>query len=133
MPVRGGTVKLEFLPSGSADCPLIRLYNFSLAEARQLHALVSALASAETERVDLHNLPFVEAINGCRLTLVVRAWDQAVIRVGGPADFECGFRSGSWDNVAGLLEPFTETVRGYQWLAGSPGEASLLLSASGQW
>jgi hypothetical protein len=38
-----------------------------------------------------------------------------------------------WDNVAGLIEPFEHSAGGFQWLAGVPGEAALLLSASGQW
>jgi hypothetical protein len=57
---------------------------------------------------------------------------KAVLQVG-PASFECGFTAGAWDNVAGLVEPFTAGGGGFQWLAGSPGEASLLLTASGQW
>ncbi len=128
-------MKLEFLADGSRDCPLIRLYDFNAAEARQFLAAVCALASEAAERIEVHGLPFVESLAGCRLALVRRSWDQAIRRMSGPLEFECGFTAGTWDNVAGLVEPFTEGAAGVQWLAGVPGEAALLLStsSSGQW
>jgi hypothetical protein len=56
-----------------------------------------------------------------------------VIAKGAPADFECGFTRRTWDNVTGLIEPFTKSAGGFQWLAGVPGEARLLLSSRGGW
>jgi hypothetical protein len=78
-------------------------------------------------------LPWIESIAGCRLALCTNAWDQAIIQVGGPADFECRLTPQSWDNIAGLIEPFANGGDRFQWLAGEPGVASLLLSSSGQW
>jgi len=128
-------MKLEYLPYGSPDCPLIRLYDFTTAEAVQLHRDVHALASGAAERFDVHRLPFVESVGGCQLAFVRQSWDGAIVRGRGSCEFECRFTAGTWDNVAGLLEPFTEGAGGFQWLAGVPGEAALLLSAfaSGQW
>jgi hypothetical protein len=125
-------MRLEHLPDGSPDCPLIRLYDFTPAEARQLLATVAALASGTARRVEVHRLPFVEAVADCRLTLTVDPRDRAVCRRG-PAGFECGFTPDTWDNVGGLIEPFAEGAAGFQWLAGPPGEAALLLSARGDW
>jgi hypothetical protein len=125
-------MKLEFIAEGSPDCPLIRLYDLTTAEATQLIAAVADLASGGAGQLDVHGLPFVESVDGCCLTLIRRSWDQAVVRIG-PSNFECGFTAGTWDNVAGLVEPFRKDLSGYQWLAGSPGEANVLLSASGQW
>jgi hypothetical protein len=125
-------MKLEYLADGSHDCPLLRLYDFTPAEAGQFLATVAGLASGAAERVEVHRLPFVEPVDGCRLSLARRSWDQALVRVG-PSAFECAFTAGTWDNVAGLVEPFANDAGGFQWLAGSPGEASVLLSVSGQW
>ncbi len=125
-------MKLEYLADGSPDCPLIRLYDFTPAEAGQLLANVAELASGVTNRVEVHQLPFVEPIRECRLALVRKDWDQAVVKVGS-SNFECGLTAGTWDNVVGRIEPFAASGRGYQWLAGTPGEASVLLSPSGQW
>jgi hypothetical protein len=127
-------MKLEYLADGSPDCPLLRLYDFSAAEAVHLRAALIGLASGTAERVEVHQLPFIESVGGCRLSLVRKSWDQAVLKVG-PSAFECAFTAGTWDNIAGLVEPFTESAGGFQWLTGIPAEAALLLSASasGQW
>jgi hypothetical protein len=126
-------MKLEFLAAGSADCPLIRLYDFTRAEATEFLAAVTSLASEAVERIEVHRLPFVHSLSECRLTLVRRPWDQAVIRKGEPAEFECGFTAGTWENLVALVEPFAKSAEGFQWLAGTPGEATLLLSVTGEW
>jgi hypothetical protein len=126
-------MKLEYLPSDAADSPLVRLYAFTPTEAGQFHRAVSALAAGTIQRIDVHALPYVEAIGDCRLTLVRRDWDQAMIRISSHAEFACGFTPGTWDNIAGLIEPFTQHASGMQWLTQAPGEAALLISATGQW
>lgn len=130
---REAPVKLEYLIAGSPDCPLLRLYDFTPAEASQLHEAVAALASGASERIELHRLPFVELLGGCRLTLACRSWDQAVVHEGRFAEFVCGFTPSTWEQVVDLIEPFAIGTVGFQWLAGAPGEAMLLLSTSGDW
>jgi hypothetical protein len=125
-------MKLEYLADGSPDCPLLRLYDFPADEARELLTAVAALAAGTTDRVEVHRLLFVEPLGTCALTLVRRAWDQAVVRLG-PSRFECGLTAVTWDNVAGLIEPFAAGSGGFQWLVGEPGDASVLLSTSGGW
>jgi hypothetical protein len=123
---------LEYLPVGSPDCPLLRLFDFTSEEAEQLRATIADLAKNRTARVVVHELPGVTAVDECKLVMAAQGRDQAVVCVG-PLSFECGFTTTTWDNVAGLIEPFTTIAGEYQWLAGAPGEVSLLLSVSGQW
>ncbi|MDY3554402.1 hypothetical protein R5W24_003524 [Gemmata sp. JC717] len=125
-------MRLEYLPDGSPDCPLIRLFDFVPAEAAALGSAVAALAAGQLERVAVHELPGVAPVGGCELVLRRRGRDRAVVRVG-PAAFECGLTADTWDNVAGLIEPFAADAGGHQWLAEAPGQVSLLLSASGLW
>ncbi|SRR6266568_359779 len=125
-------MKLDYLADGSPDCPLLRLYDFTSIEADKFLAAVSSLALGTAERVEVHRLPFVEAVGACSLALVRRSWDQAVVRLG-PSTFECGLTSRTWDNVGFLVEPFAAGAGGFQWLAGSPGEAAILFSVSGRW
>jgi len=125
-------MKLEYLADGAPECPLIRLYDFAAAEAARFVAAVAGLASGSVEPVETHRLPFVQSIGGCQLTLVRRPWDQAVVQTGMSA-FECGFTADTWCDVAGLIEPFARGADGFQGLAGSPGEAVVLFSASGAW
>jgi hypothetical protein len=126
-------MRLEYLDTGAPACPLIRLYSFTEAEAGEFVNLIEQLASQAAHEVCLHQLPWVQALGSCRLTLRVRSWDQALVLKAAPANFECGFTPGTWDNVAGLVEPFAHGAGGFQWLTGVPGEAALLLSPSGQW
>jgi hypothetical protein len=101
-------MKLEYLATGSPYCPLIRLYDFTPGEGRQLHRAFASLATGAAECVEVHHLPFVEAVGNCRPTLIRSGRDQAVIQVGRLAEFECRFTAGTWDNVAGLAEPILE-------------------------
>ena len=122
-------MRLEFLQGAEPEtggAGVIRLGHFSPEEAVLLQALLANLASGAVSEVAVHELPFVEAAGGCRLTLRVLSWDQAVHFKSKPYDFECGFTTGTWDNVAGLVEPFTHRAAGFQWLAG--GEAQLVLT-----
>ena len=128
-------MKLEYLASGSPDCPLIRLYDFHSSEAAGLLAAIDTLARASAERVEVHRLPFVESMGGCRLVFVRRRHDAGI--ASGPLanEFECGFTADTWDNVAGLLEPFAEGAVGHQWLADQSEDAALLVTTSpgGEW
>jgi hypothetical protein len=93
-------MRLEYLPNGSADCPVLRLFDFTPAEAAALGAAVADLSGGRTERVAVHELSGVVAVRGCELVLTMWGWDQAVVSVG-PAAFECRFTAGTWANVAG--------------------------------
>ena len=125
-------MKIEYLPDGSDDCPLIRLYDFAQPEIAELFAALSALASGERLSVAVDGLAGVESISECRLTLSSGSRDIGVVRIDAPASFECGLRPEAWDNVADLIEPFLNGARGYQWLV-TLGDAQLLLSIDGQW
>jgi hypothetical protein len=124
-------VRLEYLPDGSPDCPLIRLYDFRPDEAERLAAAVAEMAAGRADRVAVHGLPGITPVGGCELVLSAGRRDVGVVGVG-PAAFECRLTADTWDNVAGLIEPFAAGSGGYQWLA-EAGDAALLLSPSGQW
>ena len=128
----GGGVRLEYLPEGSPDCPLIRLFDFTPAEVAALGMAVAELAAHRTNWVAVHRLPGIISVGRCELTLLRRDREQAVVRVG-PTAFECRFTTDTWEQVAEQISPFAEGAEGYQWLAGAPGEVSLLLSATGLW
>jgi hypothetical protein len=125
-------MRLEFLPEGSDDCPLIRLYDFDCTEVARLFADLSALASRERESIAVHDLPGVESISECRLFLRTGTRDRCVVQLPAPSSFECVLTPESWDNVAGLAEPFLSGNDGCQWLVTS-GDAKWLLSTDGHW
>jgi hypothetical protein len=124
-------VKLEYLPKGSRECPLIRLYDFVQSEAKQLSELVKSLANGDREDVALHNEAWVESVAACCLNLRRGNRDQG-IRQSRTLRFECVLSPDGWSNVEGLLEPFCASNTGFQWLT-HDGTVSLLISQSGQW
>jgi hypothetical protein len=127
-------MKLQFLPDGSDDCPLVRVYDFLPAEIGELFSALSALASGEQQSIAVHELPGVEAVVGCRLFLRSGLKDRGLVQLTAPASFECILSAGGWEDVAGLTEPFVAGSGGYQWLSTS-GDAKWLISGitGGQW
>lgn len=126
-------MKLDFLASDSSAGPLLRLWEFTPAEAAALFVAVAKLATGGLRDLHVHHLPFVQATGGCGLTLRVHSSHQAVVHAVGAVDFECACTAEEWDNVAGLIAPFAHGARGYQWLSEAQGDARLLLSVDGTW
>ncbi len=127
-------MKLDFLSDGAEDCPLVRIWGFVPAEVRLLHEAVTRLASGQAESVEVHSLPGVEPLNGCRLTLKAGQEDRGLYPQGDENSFICLLRQHKWEQVADLIHPFCEDAKSgyFQWLDES-GDISLLLSVNGQW
>ena len=125
-------MKLEYLSDGSPECPLIRLYEFNRSEAQQLRQLVKSLVTGDRKDVSLQNEMWVEPVDRCCLKLRVGIRNEGV-RQAQPLRFECVLSPEGWNNVEGLLEPFSEPDgAGFQWLT-TDGSVALLISQNGQW
>ena len=127
-------MKMEFLPDGSLDCPLIGLYDFDTKQACHLHSLILQLANGTVNEVSLHEAFWMEAIDGCSLILLVADTDQGIIWVAESGNFFCNLRFCSWASVAELVSNFcVSSVPGtFQWLD-ETSPISWLLSPSGFW
>ena len=125
-------MKLEFLPAGSVDCPLIRLFWFTQEEASRFAEALRSLAAGARNSVSVHTEPGIEIIGHCELNLRVGDLDRGIIQLG-PGTFECVLTRTGWDNMAGLVEPFCDAKpTGFQWLIAG-GKDNLLLSHDGHW
>jgi hypothetical protein len=125
-------MKLEFLASGSPDCPFFRLFACEDEEVTQLRILLQSMSSGSANDVALHELPGFEQVNGCRLYPRSGESDKG-LRVVTPGVFECVLSGYAWDTMAELVERLCQPVaQGYQWLSGPPG-IRLLLSRDGRW
>jgi len=126
-------MKLEYLASGSPDCPLIRLYEFDTTGAKRLREAFRSLADGSRQDIPLHEEWWMESIAGCHLDLRSGSRDLGVVeRL--PSKFECVLTPESWSEIASMVDPFCAEQPGEDavWL-GNDGEASLLLSRSGRW
>lgn len=126
-------MKLEFLGSGSLDCPLIRLYGFQTTEVVRLKELFDQLANGSRSVVLLDEQTGIESIGGCQLALRVGALDAGIVQ-NGNLRFECRLTTTGWADVASLAQPLGESSaeNKWQWL-NRDGDVSLLLSETGQW
>jgi len=80
-------LKLEFFASGLHDGPTILLYGGGAEDVGRLRAALRALANGVVRELDVHELPFVESVNNCRLRAVSAMADASVVTIAAPADF----------------------------------------------
>ena len=125
-------MQLEFLEEGSADCPLLRLSHFTGSDVQQVLDAIRSLINDTEECIEIHRLPFVESINGCRLTFWRSIHNQYVVRVA-DMEFRCCLDQDEWSHTAELLAPFVQESKGFRWIVEGTGEAPILISQSGQW
>lgn len=125
-------MKLEFLRSGSPDCPLLRLFAFDQLQAAQFRDLCRELAAGKREALGIPDDFPADSMAGCRLKLKCAGAGNGIRQLS-LSTFECVLNQTDWDNIAGLVDPFCESeAEGYQWLV-KTGQISLLLSHDGIW
>ncbi len=92
------------------------------------------LAYGDVEKASLTDLPGIQPLGGCRLIAQAGSRDRGVVRSGGNA-FQWVLTPATWDNVAGLIEPFCHSsAGGYQWLEQAPAsEVRVLVTTDGLW
>jgi len=125
-------MKLDYYVNAVDGLPIVRTYDFTEFEISALLLAIQELSMERNTYFEVHSMIGILSINGCQFTLRLNKWDQAIVRIS-PSNFECGFTAGTWENIAGLVEPFTHGAGGFQWLADTPGEALWLLSTTGGW
>lgn len=123
-------MKMEFLESGSPDCPLIRLYQFGPNEAQSLRRIALQLAKGRASSVALHKEQGIQAISGCQFILSRGEKDRGVFETDRLA-FAWVLTGSGWLSVSGLLRPFSHSSSfGYQWLWDG-GKIRILISHDG--
>lgn len=135
-------MELEFLPDGSFDCPLLILSPSVPEEAKLLYNAISEMVSVPGSYLDIHTLPFISPIEGCKLSAQIGEQDLGVIPINTLEVFLSETRNHfnwkltikSWNFVLALLQPFTipDSVGGYQWLD-ETSQISVLISHYYRW
>lgn len=126
-------MKIEFIPDGSDDCPLVRLSNFDHMEARSFVESVDLLVRRRLSEVRLDQATYVEAVGGCRLCLTVGGKDRGVVQTS-TGTFEWTLTRDGWIDVCCLAKPFFygKLVGRFQWLS-EHSDISVLFSPDGNW
>jgi hypothetical protein len=127
-------MNIEYLKTGSEDCPLVRIYGNIPRSAKILHHHTQMLCDGEVTIVKVHELPGFNSINGCKLTFSASDKDIGLKEIK-HMDFICYLLLESWCRVSGQIKELTGVkVEGYQWLDESS-DISLLISRyeTGAW
>jgi hypothetical protein len=127
-------VRLDFLETGSPDCPLIRIYGNNPGVCQRLIQAMRQLADGNSDEFSVGDILGVQPAESCVVIAKVGKWDSGVARVGRSV-FHWVLTKGSWENVGGLMQPFAERLDcGFQWLDQTAcGSVRVLISADGRW
>ena len=125
-------MKLEYLPTGPNNSGLVRLYEYAPEEVRALKEVARKLAAGACKQLSLQDENWIVSLDACRLNLQQGDGDFGIRRVG-PLSFECELTANGWQNVARLLDQFSNSkTKRFLWLA-QQSRIPFLLSPDGQW
>lgn len=127
-------MKMEYLAAGSADCPLIRLYGFTVDELVQLRDQFHSLAAGTVRSMALHEQSYLVSLDDCRLTLRTAERDRGIVK-DDSGGFDCLLTQDGWEDQVERVKPVIEDSQGdFVWLLYDvPSEIRLLLSWGGSW
>jgi hypothetical protein len=125
-------MKIEFLAEGADACPLIRLFDFQTSEVKDLRTACRQLASGRIAEFALHEQPWIESVEGCRLLWRAGPKDKGIALPQAGSVFVLEYSSEGWRDVSGLLRPFLGDIDGFNWLT-DRGDVELLISRDGKW
>ena len=129
---------LEFIPDGSQHCPLLLLYPSIPEEAEKLYQALTILVADNNAVVDVHGLPFISPVDGCRLSAQVIDEDIGAVLIERTKNhFTWQLTCQGWEWALKLLYYFTEPdSSGFQWLGpdDETGDISVILTTyNRQW
>lgn len=130
-------MKVEFLPSGSIDCPLIRIFGTDPDEHRLFLDAVFQLANRAATSISTDELFDAPCSGNCSLFMNSGEEDRGPVKMAESGAFAWSLTPLGWSEVAELLKHFAakRTLGSYQWIGGErAGEVSVLISYSdGGW
>src|SRR5262249_43350285 len=124
---------IDYLPSGTSACPLIRLYSYRPGEVNLLRAVCDDLAEGRKSQFALHEQPWVYAIDRCRFIWRANPKDIGVRTPKAGEPFVLDYSDEAWREVADKLLPFAENSGGFNWLTNDEGDVGVLISLDGTW
>ncbi len=130
---------LEFLPEGSIDHPLLIFSPSVPGEAEQLYQALRGIISVSETLVDIHALPFISPVDGCKLSAQAGEQNLGAVLLDTKNHFNWKLTRQSWKDVLGLLYPFTlqdrhdDRYTRYQWLDETSNISVLISTRHRRW
>jgi len=126
-------VRIEYLESGSVDCPLLAITAVSSKQLISLHSAFGSLGAGAVDRVLIHELPGTHAEGGVQLVAVLGRSSLGVRKQNRESLFKWIGDTEQWRMVSELVEPLLRNSDGFQWLEQGRGSISIILAPAGRW
>lgn len=128
-------MKIDYLPDGSPDCPIIRFFDFTAEEASALMERFRSLSMTGSPSFSTKDLPFVRSLDETTIEFLVNAQDVGLLSAGDRV-FHCIGSAAMYREMTELMEPFSKDIdpNTFQWI-NELSDISLLLTSSknGSW
>jgi hypothetical protein len=129
-------MNIEYFSGTATNQPVVLIYGREPTGFVLLRRAARELTNGLARRVAIHDLPGFEPVEGCELFFSLGARDLGLHPISPPNSFDCEVGSIWWENIEGLLEPFTrplERVRFQSLTYGFSSPVDLVVSTSRQW
>ena len=112
-------MELEYIPDVGHYSPLIIMSPITPTKAEQLYKAIQDAILGSEETLDIHTLPFITPVDGCRLSAEIAEQDDGAVLIEKTKNhFTWKLTRESWEFSLRLLDPFTVPDRsgGHQYL-----------------
>ena len=125
---------LDFITTDGVDeGRLLRFYEWADGEVALLREAAERLAAGASRSIEVHRLPFINAVGGITFTWVVDPWDRGVLMPDDQRSFVMQLPQETWTDIVKII--WTEARdphAGYSWWL-KVTQVQVLLSWGGTW
>src|SRR5689334_8746130 len=112
-------IRIEFIPDGSDDAPLILIWGYDIGATRELFHAIRAIRDGREQQVAIHNLPRFGGVGGVEMFAKMSDTATGVIQRRKDLVFDWQLSDEKWQRVEDLLAPFCNRYAApgpFQWL-----------------
>lgn len=128
-------IRIEFIPDGSDDAPLVLIWGYDISGTRELFHAIRAIRDGREQEIAIHKLPRFEGVAGIEMFARVSDNGGGVTHRRGAAIFDWELSDEKWQRVEDLLAPFCDRYAApgpFHWLDNS-GKISVIFSSGKGW
>jgi hypothetical protein len=128
-------IRIEFIPDGSDDAPLILIWGYNIPASRELFHAFRALRDGTEQEIAIHRLPQFEGVGGVEMYAQISESDVGIEQRTRGLVFDWRLSDIGWQRVEGFLAPFCGRYAApgpFQWLDESS-KVSVIFSTGRGW
>lgn len=128
-------IRIEFIPDGSDDAPLLLIWGYDIQATRELFHAIRAMRDGREKEIAIHKLPQFEGVGGVDVFAQMSEPGTGVVQRQAEAVFDWRLSDEKWQRVEDLLAPFCNRYAApgpFQWLDDC-GRISVIFSTGRGW